>query len=421
MTKARRRLAKIWHPDLAAPGSAHQHERHLKAINLAADRLQKIAEGSRGGRVTMTAIKVNEQAARAARAAEGERFYAQQAGSASGDSDIDDESVDDEQRAEHDPFGARVPDHSVVHRYARCLSYPEWGVGSVSGVYFTESSDGDTLQWARVAFEIGVRTVPAGTLEFVDFSKPDPGQKRKERFLLAAQHALFEGDFALAAQRLLHARNADGSDNSVLRLLVVAQLGAGEAVAAGRSARELVRQQPGNPLALRMLLRAYVQQQSWLQAREIAKKLIQIDAANPTDLHSMGLVHLKLFELKGAQAALTAAARLSQPVVAAIDIWLDLALACQLNGDLGAEVDACESALRITELATGATASTKARVLSRLAHALARTDRQTEAQQRCAEALQIWSDSVELKWLMELLSSRFQAQIPAPEREDLPL
>ena len=67
-----------------------------------------------------------------------------------------------------------MPDHSVVHRYARCLSYPEWGVGSVTGIYFTGADD-DMQQWARVPFQVGVRTVPAGTLQFVDFSKPDPG------------------------------------------------------------------------------------------------------------------------------------------------------------------------------------------------------------------------------------------------------
>ena len=30
----------------------------------------------------------------------------------------------DTERAKHDPFASRVPDHSVGHRYARCLSYP---------------------------------------------------------------------------------------------------------------------------------------------------------------------------------------------------------------------------------------------------------------------------------------------------------
>ena len=48
-----------------------------------------------------------------------------------------------------------------------------------------------------------------GTLQFVDFSKPDPAADRVERFMTAAQHALAEGDPALAAQRLIYARDAD--------------------------------------------------------------------------------------------------------------------------------------------------------------------------------------------------------------------
>jgi hypothetical protein len=30
---ARRKLAKVWHPDIAPPGRQLEHERHLKAIN----------------------------------------------------------------------------------------------------------------------------------------------------------------------------------------------------------------------------------------------------------------------------------------------------------------------------------------------------------------------------------------------------
>ena len=29
-----------------------------------------------------------------------------------------------------------------------------------------------------MSFQVGVRTVPAGSLQFVDFSKPDPGADR---------------------------------------------------------------------------------------------------------------------------------------------------------------------------------------------------------------------------------------------------
>ena len=71
-----------------------------------------------------------------------------------------------------------MPDHSVVHRYARCLSYPEWGVGSVNGIYFTGDGD-DIQQWARVSFNVGIRTVPAGSLQFVDFHRAGPGRRAR--------------------------------------------------------------------------------------------------------------------------------------------------------------------------------------------------------------------------------------------------
>src|SRR5919109_4190742 len=202
---ARRRLAKVWHPDIAPPGRQLEHERHLKAINEAADQLEALAEDSRGGRVTRNAVKVSAAAARKRRAEEGARAYADEQRRRAQEAD----------RAKHDPFGSRVPDHSVVHRYARCLSYPEWGVGSVSGIYFTGAGD-DVQQWARVKFQPGVRTVPAGSLQFVDFSKPDPGHERVQRFMTAAQHAIHDGDFRLAAQRLIYARDAEPSNISVL-------------------------------------------------------------------------------------------------------------------------------------------------------------------------------------------------------------
>src|SRR4051812_898894 len=162
---ARRRLAKVWHPDIAPPGKQFEHERHLKAINEAADELERLAESSRGGRVTRNAVKVSAAAARREREEAGRRAYEaeQRARAAARD------------RAKHDPFGSRVPDHSVVHRYARCQSYPEWGVGTVTGIYFSgDGDDGEVQQWARVKFAHGVRTVPAGSMSFVDFSKPDP-------------------------------------------------------------------------------------------------------------------------------------------------------------------------------------------------------------------------------------------------------
>src|SRR5215208_4900112 len=230
---ARRRMAKRWHPDIAPPGKQFEHERHLKAINQAADQLESLAEGSRGGRVSRNAVKVSAAAARKARAEEGRRAYEAEQRRRAAEAD----------RQKHDPFGSRVPDHSVVHRYARCLSYPEWGVGTVSGIYFTGDGD-DVQQWARVSFAPGVRTVPAGSLQFVDFSKPEPGAERVQRFLTAAQHAMAEGDFKLAARRLVYARDAEPRNTAVLRLLTLAFWQAGDLSAAARSARDWIRSEP---------------------------------------------------------------------------------------------------------------------------------------------------------------------------------
>src|ERR1700759_4968489 len=112
---ARRRMAKRWHPDIAPPGRQHEHQPHLQAINEAADALERLAEGSRGGRVSRSAVKVSAAAARREREEQGRRAYEaeQRAREAATN------------REKYDPFASRVPDHSVVHRYARCVAYPE--------------------------------------------------------------------------------------------------------------------------------------------------------------------------------------------------------------------------------------------------------------------------------------------------------
>src|ERR1700746_1104034 len=197
---ARRKMAKRWHPDVAPSGRQCEHERHLKAINEAADQLERIAEGSRGGRVSESAVRASAAAARREREEAGRRAYEAEQRARAAASD----------RAKHAPFASRVPDHSVVHRYARCQSYPEWGVGTVTGIYFSSDSDdsGEVQQWARVRSRHGVRPVPPGSMRFVDFSKPDPAEERVERFMLAAQRAMAEGDYNLDAQRLIYARDA---------------------------------------------------------------------------------------------------------------------------------------------------------------------------------------------------------------------
>jgi tetratricopeptide (TPR) repeat protein len=366
---ARRRLAKQWHPDIAPPGKQLEHERHLKAINEAADQLERLAEDSRGGRVTKNAVKVSAAAARKRRAEEGARAYAEEQR----------RRAQDAEREKHDPFGSRVPDHSVVHRYARCLSYPEWGVGSVQGIYFTGDGD-DVQQWARVSFQPGVRTVPAGSLQFVDFSRPDPGAERVERFMTAAKHALAEGDFKLAARRLVYARDAEPGNTQVLRLLTLAFWQAGDYAAAGRAVRDWIRAERERPAPYRYAARIYEEMGALLQAVDAAERETAAAPADGSAWERLGRLRLRAFDREGAREALERAREIA-PTEQGL---LDLALVASLAGDVGAEVTACEQA---TALASDSPAA-----WARYAHALARTDRVSDCLAACERALELADD-----------------------------
>jgi hypothetical protein len=300
---ARRRMAKRWHPDLAPQGRQFDHERHLKAINQAADQLERLAEGSRGGRVSHTAVRASAAAARRRREEEGRRAYeAEQRARASA-----------EERARHDPFASRVPDHSVVHRYARCMSYPEWGVGTVAGIYFTADPDGgeEVQQWARVRFSHGVRTVPAGSMRFVDFSKPDPAAERAERFMIAAQRAMAEGEYRLAAQRLVYAREAEPGNVAVLRQMTLAFWHAGDLDAAARSVRDWARVEGARPAAHRFAARIYEDIGAIDLAAEAAERAAMRGPSDAGAWERLGRLRLRLADREGALSALERAQRLA--------------------------------------------------------------------------------------------------------------
>jgi len=381
---ARRRMAKRWHPDIAPPGRQHEHQRHLQAINEAADQLAELAEASRGGRVSRNAVKVSAAAARKARAEAGRRAYEEEQRA----------RASEEERAKHDPFGSRVPDHSVVHRYARCLSYPEWGVGTVTGIYFS-GDDEDAQQWARVTFAVGVRTIPAGSLQFVDFSKPDPSADRVQRFMTAAQHALAEGNAELAAQRLVYARDAEPNNPIVLRLLTVSFWQAGNLPAAARAVRDWARVDTDRPTSERFASRIYEDMGAFDLAADAAARAAERAPADASAWERLGRLRLRLMDRVGAVSALERA-RLVEPSVEGL---LDLALAYQLVGDVGAEVSACEAATRLDPEAPVA--------WSRYAHALARTDRQRECIEACERALALGSDPE-----VEALLERVRAAVP---------
>jgi tetratricopeptide (TPR) repeat protein len=366
---ARRRQAKRWHPDIAPPGKQLEHERHLKAINEAADQLERLAEDSRGGRVTKNAVKVSAAAARKRRAEEGARAYAEEQR----------QRAQAAEQHKHDPFRSRVPDHSVVHRYARCLSYPEWGVGTVNGIYFTGDGD-DVQQWARVSFNVGIRTVPAGSLQFVDFATPDPGAERVQRFMTAAKRALAEGDFSLAARRLVFARDAEPRNTQVLRLMTLAFWQAGDYGAAARAVRDWAREEGERPAPHRYAARIYEDMGSLTQAVEAAAREADRAPSDASAWERLGRLRLRRFDRAGARDALERARALGPSE----EGLLDLALAAHLAGDVGTEVSATHQA---TELAPDSPAA-----WARYAHALARTDRTAECVAACERALELGDD-----------------------------
>ncbi len=75
--------------------------------------------------------------------------------------------------------------------------------------------------------------------------------------MTAAQHALAEGDPALAAQRLIYARDADPTNPAVLRLLTVAFWQAGNLPAAARTVRDWARVETDRPTPERFASRIY--------------------------------------------------------------------------------------------------------------------------------------------------------------------
>ena len=287
-----------------------------------------------------------------------------------------------------------------MHRYARCLSYPEWGVGTVSGIYFTGDGD-DIMQWARVSFQPGVRTVPAGSLQFVDFTKPDPGAERVQRFLTAAQHAMAEGKYELAARRLIYARDADPRSTAVLRLMTLAFWQGGDLPAAGRAVRDWARVEGERPAPHRFAARIYEDMGAVDLAAEAAERVTRRAPQDADAWERLGRLRLRLMDRAGAIDALERARRIGPSV----NGLLDLALAFHLGGDLGGEVTACEQATFVD--------SESSQAWSRYAHALARTDRISDSIAAAERALDLDSADQEIAELVEHLRAALPRVLPA--------
>jgi tetratricopeptide (TPR) repeat protein len=253
-------------------------------------------------------------------------------------------------------------------------------VGTVAGIYFSGDEEA-SQQWARVRFAVGVRTIPAGSLQFVDFSKPDPAADRVQRFMTAAQHALAEGDAELAAQRLVYARDAEPDNPAVLRLLTAAFWQAGNLPAAGRSVRDWARVETDRPTPERYASRIYEDMGALDLAADAAERAAARAPADASAWERLGRLRLRLMD-RGAAITALERARLAGP---SLEGLLDLALAYHLAGDVGAEVSTAHAATQIDPEST--------RAWSTYAHALARTHRLVECEQACRQALALGADA----------------------------
>jgi len=159
-------------------------------------------------------------------------------------------------------------------------------------------------QWARVRFSHGVRTVPAGSMRFVDFSKPDPAAERAERFMIAAQRAMAEGEFELAAQRLVYARDAEPTNVAVLRQMTLAFWQAGHLEAAARSVRDWARVEGARPAAHRFAARIYEDIGAIDLAEQAAERAALRGPSDPSAWERLGRLRLRLRDREGAVQAL---------------------------------------------------------------------------------------------------------------------
>jgi tetratricopeptide (TPR) repeat protein len=198
--------------------------------------------------------------------------------------------------------------------------------------------------------------------------------------MIAAQHALAEGDAELAAKRLIYARDAEPRNPMVLRLLTAAFWQAGNLPAAARAVRDWARVDTDRPTPERFASRIYEDMGAVDLAAEAAARAANRAPRDASSWERLGRLRLRLMDSPGAIGALEQA-RLLGP---SVDGLLDLALAYHLVGDVGAEVSAAHAA---TELEPDST-----RAWSTYAHSLARTDRLSECIAACRRALTLGDD-----------------------------
>ena len=297
-------MAKRWHPDIAPPGRRHEHQRHLQAINEAADELERLAESSRGGKVSRNAVKASAAAdpsrprgCRAPRLRE---------------------------RAAR-PGAGRRPGQARPVRLTRARPLGRPPLRALRLLPRVGRRDRQRHLLLRRRGElpaVGARDVlgrgphRARPARCSSSTSPSPTRRPtgSQRFMTAAQHALAEGDAALAAQRLVYARDAEPQNPMVLRLLTAAFWQAGNLPAAARTVRDWARVDTDRPTPERFASRIYEDMGAVDLAAEAAVRAANRAPADASAWERLGRLRLRLNDRAGAISALERA-RLVGPSV----------------------------------------------------------------------------------------------------------
>jgi tetratricopeptide (TPR) repeat protein len=125
-----------------------------------------------------------------------------------------------------------------------------------------------------------------------------------ERFMLAAQRAMAEGDYLLAAQRLIYARDADPRNVAVLRLMTLAFWQAGKLEEAARAVRDWARVDGGRPAAHRFAARIYEDMGAVDLAEQAAERAAERGPSDAGAWERLGRLRLRLSDREGSLAAL---------------------------------------------------------------------------------------------------------------------
>jgi len=203
--RSRRRLARIWHPDVVQTARRkEEYGEQMKAINAAADALLKEVAGSACG--SYSPAREERQAT-----------YTPRGG--------DPQAQRQESRGGPEGY------------YVRSRAHPEWGVGIFISSNLTDLGS-VSIGWVRAEFHGGQHSIPIEDVERVDFSEVRAPRDWAGRFIAAARTAEQEKDYERAAALLRHARRFQPDDPDLLRSLTMALWKVGdcrEGISVGRT------------------------------------------------------------------------------------------------------------------------------------------------------------------------------------------